>query len=122
MDALLLAANRGRFGESYCVGGHGERTNKEVVEMICEILDRVKPGDKQHSCLITPVKDRPGHDRRYAIDPTKIFEELGWSPRHSIDSGLETTVRWFLDHHPWCAATRQKAGYEGGRLGVINTQ
>ena len=119
VDALLLAATRGRLGQSYCVGGHGERTNKQVVEAICSHLDQLRPSGAPHGRLITPVADRPGHDRRYAIDPSRISSELGWQPRHSFESGLEATVRWYLDNLDWCAAVRDRGGYQGDRLGLI---
>ena len=96
VDALLLAANKGRIGESYCVGGHGERTNLQVIEKICSILDKIKPEGKPHHKLITFIKDRLGHDRRYAINPEKITTELGWQPRHGFDEGLEETVKWYV--------------------------
>ena len=99
VDALLLAACRGQSGLSYCVGGHGERTNKKVVEAICAQLDQEQPKDSPHSDLITRVTDRLGHDRRYAIDPPRISTELGWQPRHSFEQGLTETVRWYLKHH-----------------------
>jgi dTDP-glucose 4,6-dehydratase len=102
VDALLLAALRGRLGESYCIGGHGERTNKEVVDRICQLMDELRPDASPHARLITLVRDRPGHDRRYAIDPTRITSELGWHPRHDFDQGLASTVRWYLRHHDWC--------------------
>jgi dTDP-glucose 4,6-dehydratase len=119
VDALLLAACRGELGRSYCVGGHGERTNKQVVEAICTALDALLPAGAPHSRLITPVSDRPGHDRRYAIDPTRISTELGWQPRHSFDEGLAATVRWTLEQQAWCSQVRNRAGYGGGRLGVL---
>ena len=119
VDALLLAATRGRLGQSYCVGGHGERTNKQVVEAICSHLDQLRPAGSPHARLITPVTDRPGHDRRYAIDPTRISTELGWQPRHSFESGLEATVRWYLENLEWCAAVRAQGGYDGGRIGQL---
>jgi dTDP-glucose 4,6-dehydratase len=96
VDALLLAANNGRIGESYCIGGHGERTNLQVIENICTILDKLKPEGGPHHNLITFVKDRLGHDRRYAINPEKITTELGWQPRHDFEAGLEATVKWYV--------------------------
>ncbi|QEY32413.1 dTDP-glucose 4,6-dehydratase [Synechococcus sp. RSCCF101] len=118
VDALLLAATRGQLGRSYCVGGHGERTNRQVVEAICAQLDALRPAGATHSRLITRVDDRPGHDRRYAIDPARITSELGWQPRHSFEDGLAATVRWYLDQLDWCERVRQQAGYSGERLGV----
>ena len=100
VDALLLAACKGESGSSYCVGGHGERTNREAVEAICAQLDQEQPKNSPHADLITRVTDRLGHDRRYAIDPTRISTELGWQPRHSFEEGLSGTVRWYLNHHP----------------------
>ena len=119
VDALLLAATQGQLGRSYCVGGHGERTNKEVVEAICSALDALLPAGAPHSGLITPVTDRPGHDRRYAIDPSRISTELGWQPRHSFEDGLAATVRWYLEQQGWCDQVRDRAGYGGNRLGVL---
>jgi dTDP-glucose 4,6-dehydratase len=117
VDALLLAATRGELGRSYCVGGHGERTNKQVVESICTLLDQLLPAGAPHARLITPVTDRPGHDRRYAIDPARISSELGWKPSHSFEAGLEATVRWYLEHQDWCSQVRARAGYYGQRIG-----
>jgi dTDP-glucose 4,6-dehydratase len=119
VDALLLAACLGELGRSYCVGGHGERTNKEVVETICAALDQLLPAGAPHSQLITRVSDRPGHDRRYAIDPSRISNELGWQPRHSFEEGLSATVAWYLKHQDWCSRVREQGGYSGGRLGVL---
>ena len=124
VEALLLAATRGVLGQSYCVGGAGdhgslsERTNREVVEAICGLLDRLRPEGAPHTRLITRVSDRPGHDRRYAIDATRISDELGWKPRHSFEAGLEATVRWYLDNLDWCAQVRARAGYGGERIGT----
>jgi len=119
VDALLLAATQGTPGRAYCVGGHGERTNKQVVEAICQALDQQLPAGAPHSRLITPVTDRPGHDRRYAIDPSRINSELGWQPRHSFQEGLAATVHWYLEQQAWCRQVRQQGGYSGGRLGVL---
>ena len=118
VDALLLAACNGALGRSYCVGGHGERTNKEVVHAICQQLDQSRPGSALHADLITPVTDRPGHDRRYAIDPGRISSELGWRPRHNVEQDLAETVHWYLTHQEWCSKVRERAGYDGSRLGI----
>jgi dTDP-glucose 4,6-dehydratase len=123
VEALLLAATRGRLGESYCIGGAGdhgspsERTNRQVVEAMCAQLDALQPQGAPHSRLITLVRDRPGHDRRYAIDAGKITTELGWRPQHSFEQGLAATVRWLLEHQDWCAKVHRQAGYGGERLG-----
>ena len=117
VDALLLAATQGQIGRSYCVGGHGERTNKQIVAAICALMDQLQPAGAPHARLITPVVDRPGHDRRYAIDPARISAELGWQPRHPLENGLEATVRWYLNNRSWCAQVRHRAGYGGERIG-----
>ena len=118
VDALLLAACKGEEGRSYCVGGHGEATNKQIVTAICTQLDQDRPQRAPHAALITPVTDRPGHDRRYAIDPSRISSELGWYPRHNVEEGLAATVRWYLEHQDWCQQVRDRAHYDGGRLGL----
>jgi len=117
VDALLLAATCGALGQSYCVGGHGERSNRQVVEAICAQLDQLQPQGAPHGRLITLVPDRPGHDRRYAIDSSRITVELGWRPKHSFEQGLEATVQWLLEHQNWCARVLMQAGYAGERLG-----
>ena len=118
VDALLLAACRGDNGRSYCVGGHGEATNRDVVETICRELDQRQTRASSHLELIKRVTDRPGHDRRYAIDPTRITTELGWHPRHNFSEGLKATVAWYLDNTAWCQQVRDNADYKGERLGV----
>ena len=118
VDALLLAATQGELGRSYCVGGHGERSNREVVEAICALLDQRRPQGAPHARLITRVSDRPGHDRRYAIDPGRITQELGWNPRHNFTQGLAATVDWYLQSLDWCDDVRQHAGYSGERIGI----
>jgi len=117
--ALVTIATRGRIGESYNVGGNAERTNLEIVEAICAILDRVRPraGGKPHRELIEFVPDRPGHDLRYAIDATKIAEELDWRPQETLATGLEKTVAWYLANEPWWRPIRDKH-YSGARLGL----
>lgn len=100
---IILAYEKGILGESYCIGGHNERTNLQVVETICSILDELKPrnDNKKYYELITYVTDRAGHDYRYAMDPTKIQTELGWKPQENFDSGIKKTVQWYLDNQSW---------------------
>jgi dTDP-glucose 4,6-dehydratase len=102
-EAVRVALARGRPGETYNIGGAAEKTNLEVVTAICAILDELRPAPAvtRHSSLITFVQDRPGHDRRYAMDASKIGGELGWKPRERFDSGLRKTVRWYLEHMKW---------------------
>jgi dTDP-glucose 4,6-dehydratase len=113
--AILTVLERGRPGETYNVGGHNERTNLEVVTTICTLLDELA-GGFPHESLITFVADRPGHDRRYAIDAGKIERELGWKPEETLETGMEKTVRWYLENPGWCEAARSR-GYGGERLG-----
>ena len=101
--AIRTVLERGAPGETYNIGGGAERTNLEVVEALCAILARLRPG-RDYRSQIAFVKDRPGHDRRYAIDAAKIERELGWTPRESFESGLERTVRWYLDNAAWLTA------------------
>lgn len=117
--ALDIIAERGRIGETYNVGGRNERRNIDVVTRICELMDNFKPGQESHSRLITYVADRPGHDLRYAIDATKLETELGWKAQENFDSGIEKTVRWYLDNEWWWAPLR--SGYSGTRLGLVDT-
>ncbi|MCC2658032.1 MAG: dTDP-glucose 4,6-dehydratase [Panacagrimonas sp.] len=104
--ALRAVLERGKAGETYNVGGKAERRNLDVVQRLCEILDARRPAHAPHARLITFVKDRPGHDRRYAIDSSKIERELGWSPGESFESGLARTVDWYLDNPEWVRAVR----------------
>ena len=99
VDALLLAACNGALGRSYCVGGYGERTNREVVECICGHLDQMLPTKNPRRNLIKMVKDRPGHDRRYAINPERIKSELGWIPRNDFSAAIAKTVQWYISNH-----------------------
>ena len=118
-SAILRVLENGCPGEVYNVGGRHEKTNLEIVETLCDTLDRLahRPGGDSYRALITFVKDRPGHDRRYAIDARKIEAELGWRPAETFATGLEKTVRWYLDHRPWCErVTADKAARE--RRGV----
>ena len=91
----------GKLGETYNIGGWNEKTNLEVVQSICAILDELHPQGAPHSQLITFVQDRPGHDRRYAIDATKIARDLGWKPEETFESGLRRTVEWYLQNTEW---------------------
>jgi dTDP-glucose 4,6-dehydratase len=114
---ILLVLAKGRAGEKYNVGGGGERTNMEVVDRICDALDELRPTAAGHRSLRTFVPDRPGHDRRYAIDASKIRKELGWSPRHTFESGLRETIHWYLDRRGWCEHV-QAGRYDRERLGT----
>ena len=116
--ALELVLTRGKVGESYNVGGRAERTNLQVVEAICDLIDQRRPladGQPRRS-LITFVTDRPGHDRRYAIDPAKIERELGWRAGHTFEGGLAETIDWFLANEDWWRPIRD-GNYSGARLG-----
>jgi dTDP-glucose 4,6-dehydratase len=115
---LMALIERGRPGERYNFGGDSERTNLAVVEHICATLDRLVPAARPRRELIAFVTDRPGHDRRYAIDASKVRRELGWQPRQSFEAGLERTVRWYLDNRPWWEPLRARV-YGGERLGLL---
>ena len=117
-DALLRVLTRGKIGRSYNIGGGGERTNLELVQMLCTILDRLKPRNSGvYEELITFVQDRPGHDARYAIDSSRIRNELGWRRSVSIEDGLEKTVQWYLDNEDWWKPLQSRSGV-GDRLGT----
>ena len=105
-EAIRTVLAKGRTGEVYNVGGNAEKPNLEVVHTLCDILDRERPREGGHRALIKFVTDRPGHDRRYAIDARKIAGELGWKPRETFATGLAKTVRWYLDHAEWVAQVR----------------
>ena len=115
-DALLLVLEKGAVGRSYNIGGENERSNLELVQTICTILDTLKPASAPYADLIEFVTDRPGHDLRYAIDPTRIREELGWRPSVTVEEGLEKTVRWYLENEEWWQPLLGRAGV-GERLG-----
>ncbi|RYC13953.1 dTDP-glucose 4,6-dehydratase [Ciceribacter ferrooxidans] len=118
--ALDLIAERGRPGQTYNVGGRNERRNIEVVKRICSLMDEFRPAGKPHERLITYVQDRPGHDARYAIDATKLETELGWKALENFDTGIEKTVRWYLENEWWWAPLRDN--YDGTRLGLVAAQ
>jgi dTDP-glucose 4,6-dehydratase len=100
-EAIRVVLAKGRLGETYNIGGCNEKTNLEVINTICAILDELSPASITHSSLITFVKDRPGHDRRYAIDADKIMREFGWQPKESFETGIRKTVQWYLDNMGW---------------------
>ena len=128
VKALCLVNAKGVAGETYNVGGHNERTNLEVVKTVCAILDELRPrggtdGDSgvpeprpRYEDLITYVADRPGHDLRYAIDPSKLMGELGWRPEENFETGIRKTVQWYLDNEWWWRPIHEKK-YAGQRLG-----
>ena len=118
--ALDLICARGRLGETYNVGGRNERSNIDVVRRICAIMDALRPASAPHDRLIRFVTDRPGHDHRYAIDATKLESELGWKAQEDFDSGIEKTVRWYLDNEAWWRPLRGEV-YAGERLGVLKS-
>ncbi|MDP4893597.1 dTDP-glucose 4,6-dehydratase [Cypionkella sp.] len=117
-DALLLVVEKGALGRSYNIGGENERSNLQLVQTLCQILDSKRPKPVgSYADQITFVTDRPGHDARYAIDPTRIREELGWRPSVTVEQGLEKTVQWYLDNEAWWRPLQARQGV-GQRLGV----
>jgi dTDP-glucose 4,6-dehydratase len=114
---ILLVLAKGQVGEKYNIGGGSERTNLEIVDGICAALDELRPAARSRRSLKTFVPDRPGHDRRYAIDASKIRRELGWAPARTFETGLRETVRWYLEHRGWCEHV-QSGGYGRERLGL----
>jgi dTDP-glucose 4,6-dehydratase len=118
-EALLTVFEKGRIGETYNIGGNNEKQNLEVVHRICDLLDQMKPRQdrKSYRDLIKYVADRPGHDKRYAIDATKVMRELGWKPKETFESGIQKTVAWYLENQGWCKRV-QDGSYRRERLGL----
>ena len=116
-DALLLVLEKGALGRSYNIGGENEARNIDLVKTICGILDQKRPKDVPYADQITFVQDRAGHDLRYAIDPSRIRDELGWRPSVTVEEGLERTVQWYLDNEDWWRALQNRDGV-GQRLGT----
>lgn len=116
--ALYKVVTEGKPGETYNIGGHNEKQNIQVVHTICDILQELRPQELSYRDLITFVQDRPGHDRRYAIDASKIQLELGWAPEETFESGIRKTVQWYLDNLQWCQRV-QDGSYQRERLGQI---
>jgi dTDP-glucose 4,6-dehydratase len=123
--ALILVAQKGAIASTYNIGGHNEKQNIEVVTTLCDLLEELRPAaenenvsDEGYRSLITYVKDRPGHDLRYAIDASKIEQDLGWTPQETFESGLKKTVIWYLGHQEWWQRV-QDGSYQGERLGTL---
>ncbi len=119
VKALVRVFTEGRLGNKYNIGGRCERTNLQVVNAICDLIDDLDAGGAPRRQLIRLVPDRPGHDRRYAIDPTKVEEELGWRALETFETGLRKTVLWYLDNKEWSQPLR-KTVFAGDRLGLLN--
>ncbi len=117
-SALYTILKQGKIGEVYNIGGNYEKTNLEVVTTLCDILDELVPNTNSYKNLITYVTDRPGHDLRYAIDSTKIKNELGWQPQETFATGLQKTVQWYLDNNEWCQRVLD-GSYQRERLGTL---
>jgi dTDP-glucose 4,6-dehydratase len=116
--ALDIIVERGRVGETYNVGGRNERRNIDVVRQICDVLDQIAPANRPRHELIEFVTDRPGHDARYAIDASRLENELGWKAQENFDTGIEKTVQWYLDNEWWWQPLRER--YAGQRLGLLD--
>lgn len=118
IDALLLLIFKGEIGKSYCIGGFGEKTNNQIVNSICDLLDILKPKKISYSKQIKYVKDRPGHDKRYSINSNLIQSNLGWKPKFEFNLALKNTIEWYLKNLNWCNQTMENGLYKGERLGL----
>ncbi len=120
ISALLIVLKNGTIGNSYCIGGNGERTNKSVLESICSLLNSFADKSFNYSDLIRKVPDRPGHDYRYSIDSTKIRNELGWDPKYSFEDGILETVKWYLSNSEWSKRMLLESKYNFERMGNLS--
>jgi len=111
-EAIHTILTKGRAGETYNIGGGNQPANLTIVETICDMLDEFEPSAESHHRLIRFVADRPGHDRRYAMNISKIQRDLGWQPRHTLADGLRDTVQWYLSHPEWIAAIRKQREFQ----------
>ncbi|MBA7730642.1 dTDP-glucose 4,6-dehydratase [Citrobacter freundii] len=116
--ALYSVVTQGKAGKTYNIGGHNEKKNLDVVHTICDLLNEIVPKGASYRKQITYVADRPGHDRRYAIDADKVSHELGWKPQETFESGIRKTIMWYLDHLEWCKRV-QDGSYQRERLGLV---
>ena len=119
IEAILIASEYGEVGKKYLIGGNNERNNKEIVQLICNYLDFLKPNKKSYNNLIKFVPDRPGHDYRYALDSSLFSNKFGWRQKINFKDGLEKTVLWYMNNLDWCKEVSDRSGYSGQRLGLI---
>ena len=117
IDAIIEIIKKGNIGETYCIGGNNEISNKELLHLICEYLDELNPENAPHNKLIKHVSDRPGHDFRYSINTDKIKKSIGWEPKTNFKDGLKKTINWYLDNKNWCKKIQKISGYYGDRIG-----
>ncbi len=122
VDALIQIINNGEIGKKYCIGGNNEKTNLQIVNNICSYLDKKLNKNYSHKSLIKFVVDRPGHDKRYAINSNLIKKELNWKPKHSFEDAMNKTIEWYLNNKRWCDNVKNKSNYSGERLGISKSK
>ena len=120
VNGILLSLLKGEIGQSYCIGANNEKRNKDVVFLICDLMDKIRPKNNSYKDLITFVDDRPGHDRRYSIDSSLIRNQLNWSPLTNFEEGIEMTINWYIKNEKWSKERYDKSGYKGERIGLID--